>query len=972
MHDSPVFAKIADFIGKHALLVIAGWLLLAGTLQAVSPNLEELALTHSAPMMPTNTQSAKALENMSKAFGEPSTSNTAAIVFEKTEGTFTDEDRKFRIDLIKKMHEDTKHIQPGMDMASNPQFVAATESPDHMLAMDQVQLAGEIGTPQAIEAAQAVEKIVKEAQKPENVNVYTTGLSQAATDQVGTMMQDMVVMGALSLVLVGGLLLLVYRSLVVAVLPLITVGVAVGSATPLVGFLAQANILPLTMMTAAMVGALSLGAGTDYSIFFIGRYQEGRRNGLTVEEAFRTSYRGVAPVVIASGTTVAGAMSCMSFAQLDMMKSIALPGALGMVFTILSAVTVTPAALLIGARKFGWFEPKASARSVRLWRRIGIRVARWPVPIFVSTFGVLALFMLAIPTASFNYDELQFIPKNMPSAAGMEAAKKHFPVGQMNPDIILIRSAVDLRTSANIGLLEKAAQRLTKLDDVASVQWLTRPTGQPMDQTSLMYNVGTMGTMLSQNQIVMEDRTKSMRQMTENMGEMMSTIKGMQKSMKAAQQTTKQINAMSGPMQSSINQLKTSMNQFNSVLGPMKASVNAQPNCASDPMCAGAKSAISNMQSMGALTDNMQQMLSMTSTMTGTMDQTAAIMPKMTDSMNQMYEMLQESNSQMTQMTSQMDQMTAMLKDLGASSAGTGDYFYFPAQLLDDPRFKPFLKQMFSEDGKTTRMIVIGKSSSYGEAGIQRVKDLTREMETALKGTPLEGSVIEIAGPAALIGDMHTMLDRDEMIIMVGALTMIFTIVLLLLRALVASLVVIGSVLVSFASTLGIALVIWQHVLGIQLHWSVPLSVFAILISVGADYNLLVASRFKEEMGAGIRTGVIRTIAGTGGVVTTAGLVFAMTQFAMMGSSLVNVAQMGSTIGLGLVIDTFVVRTFTVPTLAVILGKKFWWPLTSKDLWRRIDEHPHSADRTDASVDDDPSDTDRDAVLQHAGALPAH
>lgn len=112
---------------------------------------------------------------------------------------------------------------------------------------------------------------------------------------------------------------------------------------------------------------------------------------------------------------------------------------------------------------------------------------------------------------------------------------------------------------------------------------------------------------------------------------------------------------------------------------------------------------------------------------------------------------------------------------------------------------------------------------------------------------------------------MRVMLDRDEKLIMIGCLTVIFTVVLLLLRGLVASLIVIGSVLVSFASTLGLALVIWQHVLGIQLHWSVPVAVFAILISVGADYNLLVASRFKEEMSAGIRTGVIRSIAGTGG-----------------------------------------------------------------------------------------------------------
>lgn len=104
-----------------------------------------------------------------------------------------------------------------------------------------------------------------------------------------------------------------------------------------------------------------------------------------------------------------------------------------------------------------------------------------------------------------------------------------------------------------------------------------------------------------------------------------------------------------------------------------------------------------------------------------------------------------ETNEQMSQMMSQIDTMTSLMQDLGRSSAGTGDYFYFPAQMLSDPRFKPYLKMMFSEDGTTTRMIVIGSGSSYGDEGIQRVRDLAREMKYALKGTRLQGSVIEIA-----------------------------------------------------------------------------------------------------------------------------------------------------------------------------------------------------------------------------------
>src|SRR5262249_5746083 len=92
------------------------------------------------------------------------------------------------------------------------------------------------------------------------------------------------------------------------------------------------------------------------------------------------------------------------------------------------------------------------------------------------------------------------------------------------------------------------------------------------------------------------------------------------------------------------------------------------------------------------------------------------------------------------------------------------------------------------------------------------------------------------------------------------------------------------------------------------------------------DYNLLLVSRFKDEIHAGLKTGIIRSMAGTGGVVTSAGLVFAATMAGMMFSKLIVLAQMGSTIAIGLLIDTFIVRSLLRPSIATLLGRWFWWP----------------------------------------------
>ena len=118
----------------------------------------------------------------------------------------------------------------------------------------------------------------------------------------------------------------------------------------------------------------------------------------------------------------------------------------------------------------------------------------------------------------------------------------------------------------------------------------------------------------------------------------------------------------------------------------------------------------------------------------------------------------------------------------------------------------------------------------------------------------------------------------------------------------------------------------WQYLLGIQIHWTVLVMSVIVLLAVGSDYNLLLVSRMKEEIGAGINTGIIRAMGGTGKVVTNAGLVFAFTMISMVVSDLVSIGQVGTTIGLGLLFDTLVVRAFMTPSIAALLGRWFWWP----------------------------------------------
>ncbi|EUA14801.1 MMPL family protein [Mycobacterium kansasii 732] len=165
------------------------------------------------------------------------------------------------------------------------------------------------------------------------------------------------------------------------------------------------------------------------------------------------------------------------------------------------------------------------------------------------------------------------------------------------------------------------------------------------------------------------------------------------------------------------------------------------------------------------------------------------------------------------------------------------------------------------------------------------------------------------------------------MIAGIAALSLILLIMVSVTRSLVAALVIVGTVALSLGASFGLSVLVWQDLVGIPLLWIVLALSVILLLAVGSDYNLLLISRFKEEIGAGLNTGIIRAMAGSGSVVTSAGLVFAATMASFMFSDLRAIGQVGTTIALGLLFDTLIVRAFMTPSIAALLGRWFWWPL---------------------------------------------
>src|SRR5262245_8842601 len=391
-------------------------------------------------------------------------------------------------------------------------------------------------------------------------------------------------------------------------------------------------------------------------------------------------------------------------------------------------------------------------------------------------------------------------------------------------------------------------------------------------------------------------------------------------------------------MQDITNDLRDHIADFEDFWRPIRNYFYWEPHCYDIPICWSLKSIFDTMDGVDQVTDKLDSLVK-------NLDQIDAIMPQLVGQFPEMISIMQSMRTMMLTMHSTMSGVFGQMDDSNGNSTAMGkafdtakndDSFYVPPELFKKPDFQRVMKIFLSADGKAVRMLISQKGDPASSEGIARVDAIKTAAEEGLKGTPLEDSKIFLTGTAASTKDLIVGSKFDLMIAVIAALCLIFIIMLIMTRSFVAALVIVGTVLLSLGASFGLSVLAWEYLLGIEVHWSVLVMSVIILLAVGSDYNLLLVARMKEEIGAGINTGIIRAMGGTGKVVTNAGLVFAFTMASLAVSDLLSIAQVGTTIALGLLFDTLVVRAFMTPSIAALLGRWFWWP-------QRVRPRPASA-----------------------------
>ena len=922
---TPKRAFVPRLIRILALPIVLFWIVVAVLVNVIAPQLEVVGELHAAPMAPEDAPSMIAMKRMGANFKEFNSNSTIMIVVEGQKPLGPDA-HAYYDEIIRKLRQDPQHIQHIQDFWGDTLTAAGAQSPDGKASYVMLNLAGEQGQTLANEGVQAVRKVIEETKAPPGVQAYVAGPAALTDDLHVIGNASLARITLITLAAIAGMLLVVYRSIRTTLIQLFLTFLGLLTARGVVSVLATHGAFGLTTFAGNILTMLAIAAGTDYGIFIFGRYREDRGIGLNRDDSYYATLQSVAPVIVGSGLTIAGATYCLSFARLPYFSTMGAPVAIGMVVVVAIAVTLGPAVLFLGSR-VGLYESKRPPQS-RFWRRVGTAVVRWPAPIFVASLVVVLIGIVAIPGYKPAYNDRYYLPKDAPVNVGFAAADRHFSQARMNPDILMVEADHDMRNPADMLVLNKISSNVMHTEGIAMVQNITRPLGIPIQHSSIPFQTSIQGQTNNMNLPFQRDQLANQLNTIDETNVSIAILEKQYQLSLEQTKLTQDSAARSQALLETTQELRDNIANFDDQFRPIRNYFYWEPHCFDIPLCAATKSLFESLDGVDKVTDQTGAVQVDTDKLADLAPKLTALLPQTIASMKASRDLSLASYNSQKALLDQLEAANDTALAMGAAFDGAknDDLFFLPPEAFDNPDFKRGLVMFLSPDGKSARMFITHESDPATVAGIGRVESERKAAQEALKMSSLSNAKIYLGGVAATYKDMAEGARYDLLIAVVSSLTLIFMIMLILTRSAVAAAVIVGTAGSSIAASFGISVLIWQDLFGKQVQWLVMLMSVIILLAVGSDYNLLLVSRFKDEIHAGLKTGLIRAMAGTGGVVTSAGLVFAATMAGMMGSKLIVLAQMGSTIAIGLLVDTFVVRAFLMPSIATLLGRWFWWP----------------------------------------------
>lgn len=474
------------FLKNHVFELIA-WILILIISVVALPNITQLTNDHSNITLPSNVQSnvAQSIENN---WGSKKKNTYAvALVFNKKSGKLTDADKQAINNTLDKFTNDKGKygIKDSLLPDSNIATRKKLQSKDGTTWVAQFNVAKSHGT---------IEKVYNEmnkAAKTQGLRTYVTGADVLQHDFSASIQEGIKKTEAITVVFIFIVLVIVFKSPIVPLISLLTVGVSFLTSFSIVTNLVKSANFPFSNFTQVFMVIVLFGIGTDYNILLYDKFKENLGKGMDKYKAMHDALRNAGKTILYSGSSILIGFTALSLAKFSVYQS-AVGVAVGVAVLLVVLLTLNPFFMATLGKKMFWPVKKFTGESDdKLWNGISSATLKHPIIYLVVLAVVVVPFMLMY-SGHLNYDDTDEIADSVPSKQGLLIVQKHFSKGMAEPSYLYIQSKHRLDNEENLKLIDQVTKQLQASKDVSFATSVTEPYGEPIDMLYVNNQLNTV------------------------------------------------------------------------------------------------------------------------------------------------------------------------------------------------------------------------------------------------------------------------------------------------------------------------------------------------------------------------------------------------------------------------------------------------------------------------------------------------
>lgn len=474
------------FLKNHVFSLIAWILILIISIFAL-PNIKELTNAHSDITLPSNVQSNVAQSIKNNWGAKKKNTYEVALVFNKKHGKLTEADKAAINNTLDKFTND-KHkygIKDSLLPDSNIATRKKLQSKDDTTWVAQFNIAKSHGT------IEEVYNQMNRDAKTQGLRTYVTGADILQHDFSASIQQGIKKTEAITVVFIFIVLVIVFKSPIVPLISLLTVGVSFLTSFSIVTNLVEHANFPFSNFTQVFMVIVLFGIGTDYNILLYDKFKENLGKGMDKYKALHDALFKAGKTILYSGSSILIGFTALSLAKFSVYQS-AVGVAVGVAVLLVVLLTLNPFFMAVLGKKMFWPVKKFTGESDdKLWHGISASTLKHPI-IYLIVLAVVVVPFMLMYSGHLNYDDTDEIADSVPSKQGLLVVQKHFSEGMAEPSYLYIKSKHRLDNEENLKLIDQLTKQLQNSKDVSFATSVTQPYGEPIDMLYVNNQLNTV------------------------------------------------------------------------------------------------------------------------------------------------------------------------------------------------------------------------------------------------------------------------------------------------------------------------------------------------------------------------------------------------------------------------------------------------------------------------------------------------